>query len=299
MRRAACVEWHDSLVARRRLGLLRRFTVALVEPSMLALTKRTWSGIEHIPAQGGVIIVANHLSHFDPLTLCHIIYKAGRWPSFLAKDSLFSIPVFGRYLNKVGQIPVSRGTSDAAKALDAAVKALERGESLIIYPEGSTTKEPDLWPMRGKTGIARLWLRTGVPVIPVVTWGPQQVFDPRTRKLRLRPRTPVSVAVGPPIDLSKWAGAAPTTANLTAMTDHIMVQLRDMLAGIRGGEAPPLWTPPASSGASALDASSDASLDASALDASSDASLDASALDASSDASVSGSEPSASKGEPA
>jgi 1-acyl-sn-glycerol-3-phosphate acyltransferase len=233
------------LVARRKLGFWRRFTASLVKPSMLVLTKRTWSGIEHIPEQGGVIIVANHLSHFDPLTMSHIVYEARRWPSFLAKDSLFKIPVFGRYLHLVGQIPVSRGTTDAAKALDAAVAAIERGESLIIYPEGTTTKEPDLWPMRGKTGIARLWLRTGVPVIPVVMWGPQQTFDPRTRKLRLRPRTPVSVTVGPPIDLSKWAGAAPTTAILTEITDHIMLQIRDILATIRGGSAPPLWTPSA------------------------------------------------------
>jgi len=86
---------------------------------------------------------------------------------------------------------------------------------------------------------------TGVPVIPVVMWGPQQTFDPRTRKLRLRPRTPVSVTVGPPIDLSKWAGAAPTTAILTEITDHIMLQIRDILATIRGGSAPPLSTPSA------------------------------------------------------
>ena len=233
-------------MARRKLGFWRRFTASLVKPSMLVLTKRTWSGIEHIPEQGGVIIVANHLSHFDPLTMSHIVYEARRWPSFLAKDSLFKIPVFGRYLNLVGQIPVSRGTTDAAKALDAAVEAIERGESLIIYPEGTTTKEPDLWPMRGKTGIARLWLRTGAPVVPVVMWGPQQTFDPRTRKLRLRPRTPVSVKVGPPIDLSKWAGAAPTTATLMEITDHIMLQIRDILTTIRGGAAPPLWTPSAS-----------------------------------------------------
>src|SRR5439155_16063690 len=112
------------------------------------------------------------------------------------------------------QIPVRRGTTDAVKALDAAVEAVKAGDAVIIYVEGTTTKEPDLWPMRGKTGAARLWLATGAPVVPIVMWGPQQIFDPRTKKLRLRPRTPVTVVAGPPVDLSRWAGAAPTTQTL-------------------------------------------------------------------------------------
>jgi 1-acyl-sn-glycerol-3-phosphate acyltransferase len=229
------------VVARRRLGFLRRFTAMVVKPSMLTLTKPSWSGIENIPADGGVIIVANHVSHFDPLEVSHIVYEAGRWPAFLAKSSLFGIPIFGRYLYAVGQIPVYRGTADAAKSLDAAVKALERGDSLIMYPEGTTTREPDLWPMRGKTGIARLWLRTGAPIVPLVMWGPQRIFDPRTGKLRLRLRTPVAAKVGPPLDLSKWAGVEPTAKNLTELTDHIMLQLRDMVATLRDATPPPLY----------------------------------------------------------
>ncbi len=116
---------------------------------------------------------------------------------------------------------------------------------MVIYPEGTTTKEPDLWPMRGKTGAARLALATGAPVIPVVMWGPQKIFDPRTSKISLRPRIPVTVVAGPPIDLSRWAGAAPTRATLDEMTDAIMLRLRDMLAEIRGGTPPPLWSPAA------------------------------------------------------
>lgn len=232
-------------MSKRRLGFWRRFAVAVVKPPLLVLTRRTWSGMEHIPASGGAILVANHVSHADPLVGAHFVYDAGRWPQFLGKASLFEIPVLGWLLRKVRQIPVYRGTVDAAKALEAAVEAVKAGDAVIIYPEGTTTREPDLWPMRGKTGVARLVQETGAPVVPIVMWGPERIFDPRTHKLRLRLRTPVTVVAGPPLDLSGWAGAAPTTAVLHQMTDDIMLHLRDMLAEIRAGTPPELWTPAA------------------------------------------------------
>jgi 1-acyl-sn-glycerol-3-phosphate acyltransferase len=232
-------------VARRRLGFWRRFAVSVVKPPLIGLTRRDWRGMANIPATGPVIIVANHMSHADPFVLAHYIYDAGRWPGFLAKASIFEVPVIGRLLRAVGQTPVSRGTVDAGKALDAAIAAVRAGGAVVVYPEGTTTKEPDLWPMRGKTGAARLWLATGAPVVPVVMWGPEQIFDPRTKKLNLKPRIPVTVVTGPPIDLSKWAGAAPTTATLQEITEHIMLTLRDMLAEIRGGRPPELWPGPA------------------------------------------------------
>jgi 1-acyl-sn-glycerol-3-phosphate acyltransferase len=230
-------------VARRRLGFWRRFVVVTVKPLLTVLTRRDWSGMEHVPDTGGAILVANHMSHADPLIVAHYVYDAGRWPQFLAKASLFRVPVLGWMLVRVRQIPVHRGTVDAVRALEDAIKAVKSGAAVIIYPEGTTTKEPDLWPMRGKTGVARLALLTGAPVIPIAMWGPERIFDPRTKKLRLRPRTPVTVTARPPIDLSKWEGAAPSSATLHEMTDAIMLQLRDMLAEIRGGTPPPLWSP--------------------------------------------------------
>jgi 1-acyl-sn-glycerol-3-phosphate acyltransferase len=228
-------------VARRRLGLAIRLVVAVVKPTLTVLTRRDWSGMEHVPERGPVIIAANHASEFDPLVLAHFVYDSGRWPQFLAKSSLFQIPLMGRALVAVRQIPVYRGTSDAAKALEAAMAALAAGDDVIIYPEGTTPKRRDgeLWPERGKTGIARLVLATGAPVVPVVTWGAQQFFDPRIRKLRLRPRRPVTVLAGPPLDLSAWAGAPPTAANLHALTEEIMVALTGLLAQVRGEEPPP------------------------------------------------------------
>jgi 1-acyl-sn-glycerol-3-phosphate acyltransferase len=222
----------------RRLGFWCRGTVSLAKPLLIGMTKRDWSGMDQIPPTGGVIFAVNHMSEFDPLVVAHFVYDSGRWPQFLAKSSLFRVPALGPLLRVVRQIPVERGTVDASRALDAAIAAVRRGEGLIIYPEGTTPKKGDLWPARGKTGIARLWLATGAPVVPIATWGAQRIFDPRERKFHLRPRTPVTVVAGDPIDLSGWEGAAPTAANLYAITEEIMSVLRAMVGRIRG-ETPP------------------------------------------------------------
>jgi len=228
-------------VARRRLGFWKRGAAALVKPLMIVMSRRDWRGMENIPATGPVIIVANHVSHADPFVLAHYVFDSGRWPVFLAKASLFKLPVLGRWLHAVDQTPVERGTIDAARALDAAIAAVREGQCVLIYPEGSTTKEPELWPMRGKTGAARVWLATKAPVVPVAMWGPQKLFDPRTHKLRPVPQTPVTVVAGPPIDLSKWADAPANAATLQEITEHLMLVLRDMVAEIRGSAPPPLW----------------------------------------------------------
>jgi 1-acyl-sn-glycerol-3-phosphate acyltransferase len=223
----------------------RRFSVSLVKPMMAVLTRRDWRGAEHIPATGGVILVANHVSHFDPLVLANFVYDSGRWPRFLAKVSLFTLPVIGFLMRGAQQIPVQRGTADAARALDAAIAAVNAGKAIIIYPEGTTTRDPDLWPMRGKTGIARLVLATGAPVVPIVLWGPQRVYDPRTSRLRLRPRTPVTVVAGPPIDLSTWTGRGlATPQDLGELTETVMRRLRESLAEVRGEPVPAVASRP-------------------------------------------------------
>ena len=230
-------------MTRRKIGFWRRFAVMVLKPPLTVMTHRHWSGMENVPRSGGAILVANHMSHADPVIVGHYVYDAGRWPQFLAKSSLFRKPVLGPLLSAVRQIPVYRGTSDAVKALDAAVAAVKGGDAVIIYPEGTTTREPDLWPMRGKTGVARLWLATGAPIVPIAMWGPEKLFDPRTKRLGLRPRTPMTVVAGPPIDLSAWRDAEPTAAVLNDITVEIMLRVRDMLAGIRGGTPPPLSEP--------------------------------------------------------
>ncbi|MFU8871126.1 lysophospholipid acyltransferase family protein [Micromonospora sp. SL4-19] len=232
-------------MAPRKLGFWRRFAVVLVKPVLTVWTRRTWRGMEHLRREGGFIIVPNHISHADPLVSAHFIYDSGRWPRYLGKASLFRLPVIGWILHQCKQIPVERGSVEAAKSLEKLVAAVRAGGAVVIYPEGTTTREPDLWPMKGKTGAARLALATGAPVIPVAMCGPEKMFDPRTARLGLRPRTPVTVVAGPPIDLSRWAGATPSRAVLEEMTDTIMLRIRDMVAEIRGGTPPPLWERPA------------------------------------------------------
>ncbi|SCF32749.1 1-acyl-sn-glycerol-3-phosphate acyltransferases [Micromonospora viridifaciens] len=237
-------------MAPRRLGFWQWLAVVLVKPVLTVWTRRTWRGMEHLRHPGGVIIVPNHVSHADPLVAAHFIHDAGRWPQYLGKASLFRVPVLGWILHRCKQIPVERGSVEAARSLDKLAAVLREGGAVVIYPEGTITREPDLWPMKGKTGAARLALATGAPVIPVAMWGPEKLFDPRSNRLGLRPRIPVSVVAGPPVDLSRWAGATPSRAILEEMTETIMLRLRDLVAEIRGGTPPPLWERPARTGSS-------------------------------------------------
>lgn len=225
-------------MAQRRLGIWRRLAVMLVLPTMWFWTRRSWSGMENLPPGGGFIIAPNHISQFDPLLVAHYVYASGRWPRFLAKASIWKVPFVGFMLRKTQQIPVERGSVEAVKSLDSLIEAIREGGVVIIYPEGTTTRDPQLWPMRGKTGAARLALVTGAPVVPMATWGAQQVHDVRTKKISLKPRRPVSVAAGKPVDLSRWQGEAPTRAVLDQMTEAIQIAGRDLLADLRG-EAPP------------------------------------------------------------
>jgi 1-acyl-sn-glycerol-3-phosphate acyltransferase len=223
-----------------------RFAGVVIKPVLWILTRRTWRGHEHIPPTGPVILVASHLSHADPLVLAHFVYDRPREPRYLAKEALFAVPFVGMVVRGAGQIPVRRATTEAVQALDHAVAALERGECLIVYAEGTTTKDPDLWPMQGKTGAARLALTTGAPVVPIGQWGAHRLYHPITHKLGLRPRTPVTVIAGPPLDLSAYRGRPQTAALLTEVTDVIMRSVRDLVAEARGVPAPtgPLYRRP-------------------------------------------------------
>lgn len=218
---------------------MRFITVAVVRPTMAAITKREWRGQKEIPQSGGVIVAANHLSMSDPLTISHYLYVSGRWPTFMAKEGVFRIPVVGTAAKLLGQIPVHRGGTDVGIALREAEKAIVEDEAaVIVYPEGTCTRDPDLWPMAAKTGVARLALTTKAPVIPVAHWGEQHILPYGTKRFRPVPRKRVQITAGPPVDLSKYDGEPLTTATLRAATADVMKAITDLQAEIRG-ERPP------------------------------------------------------------
>jgi 1-acyl-sn-glycerol-3-phosphate acyltransferase len=224
-------------VARRRIGFWYRLAIILLRRPLLLLTRRDWSGTEHV-GRGGMVAVTNHVSHFDPLVFAHFLYDNGRLPRFLAKEALFRVFFVGSVLRGARQIPVYRGSVDASTAYAAAVEAIGRGECVVIYPEATLTRDPDLWPMVGKTGAARVALVTGAPVIPVAQWGPQYVLAPYTKRLRLFPRRTMHVKAGPPVDLSAFAGRAIDAALLHEATEKIMGDITHLLEEIRGAKAP-------------------------------------------------------------
>ncbi len=234
-------------VARRNppAGLAFLFIAAIARPLLTLLTKRDWHGKEHLPKTGGVLIVANHYSFFDPMAVGHFVVANGRTPRFTAKAGVFKHPLLGKLFRAAGQIPVQRGTRDAVKALLAAQDAVKRGEVVIFYPEGTMTKDPELWPMVGRTGAARIALRSGVPVIPVAQWGAQEVLAPYSTKFNVFPRKTLHVLAGPPLDLSPWAGRRDRNAE-QEVTDLIMAEITKMLEGLRGEKAPEVrFVPPA------------------------------------------------------
>lgn len=218
----------------RQLSAAYRVAEAIARPPLTAFTRRRWSGAEHLPLDRGFVACCNHISHLDPFTLAHFLLDNGCPPRFLAKESLFRIPVLGRIVSGAGQIPVYRQTADAGKAFSAAVAAIEQGECVAVYPEATLTRDPDLWPMVGKTGAARIALMTGCPVIPIAQWGVQEVLAPYARRVHLLPRRTVQVVAGPPVDLSAFAGDPNDAGRLRAATEAILDDVTALLATLRG-----------------------------------------------------------------
>lgn len=214
------------------------FIEMLVRPLLVVLLKRDWRGRENVPREGGMIVVANHYSFFDPISVGHFLVATGRTPRFLAKAGVFKQPTLGKLFRAAGQIPVHRESRDAALAFRDAVAAVERGETIIVYPEGTMTKDPNLWPMAGKTGAARIALRTGAPVLPIAQWGAQEVFASYSKKPKFFPRKTMRVMAGKPIHLNEVVGKEITNESLRLGTEYVMDVVTEMLAELRGEQPP-------------------------------------------------------------
>jgi 1-acyl-sn-glycerol-3-phosphate acyltransferase len=224
--------------------------IVVVYPIASLLFRLRYRHGDRLPPTGPVLLVANHVSVLDPLACGRLVFDNGRIPHFLAKESLFK-GFLGTLLRAAGQIPVARYTSHAKGSVSAAQKALSENRVVVIYPEGSVTRDPDWWPMEARTGVARLALTTEAAVVPVAQWGPQRVHDYHTKKWHLRFRAPADYSVGEAIDLADLraevrAGRPLSAELLRSTTDLIMSRVRDQLAELRD-EPPPatFYTRPA------------------------------------------------------
>jgi 1-acyl-sn-glycerol-3-phosphate acyltransferase len=230
-----------------KAGWMVRAVVVALYPFTNMMFRIRFQHLDRIPPTGGVILAANHISHVDTVLIARVVWQAGRIPRFMVKNTIFDNPMLGQVMRRSKQIPVSRGTSDAAKSLDAARAALDAGEAVVIYPEGTLTKDPAQWPMQAKSGLARLvLLAPDVPVIPIGQWGSQQVKN-QTAWHFLRRRT-AAASVGRPVELGDLRQAEPTARTVVEVTNRIMTAIRDEVAKLRGEEPPARFYRPPSAG---------------------------------------------------
>ncbi|UFS57442.1 lysophospholipid acyltransferase family protein [Subtercola endophyticus] len=194
---------------------------------------------EKLPKTGSFVLTPNHFSDFDPVVIGWSVWRLGRAPRFLAKASLFRVPVLGWALRQVKQIPVERTTrTSGGEAMSAANDLAASGAGVIVYPEGTLTREPDLWPMRGKSGAVRIALENGVPLIPVAHWGDQHILPRWSKKISLFPRKTVHVLYGDEVDLDRFRGKPLTQSALLEATDQVMTAITTLLEQLRGESAP-------------------------------------------------------------
>ncbi len=243
----------------------RQFSRVILHPGLRLLIRFRWQGKENIPKTGGIILAPNHLSYADwPAIALFSDGYAHRYPVFMIKSAIFEVKVIGSLMFKFGQLPVYRGRGDAGLVLKQAEQALRAGACVIVYPEGTASRDPDLWPMVGKTGAARLALTTGAPVVPVATWGAQDILPYGSKKPKLFPRRTVRMVAGPPVDLSVYAGQRLSASTLRAATADIMTDITALLAKIRHQTPPAVPWDPDAGGRISLDRTADASSSAAA-----------------------------------
>ncbi|MFT4235500.1 MAG: lysophospholipid acyltransferase family protein [Microbacterium sp.] len=222
------------------------FLSVLIVPFVGYAARIRVRGGENLPREGAYVLAPNHYSEFDPLIVAVVSWRLGRAPRFLARDSLFRVPVLGSVLRATGMVPVARATGGAASAIAQGEQLVDTGRGVIVYPEGTLTRDPDLWPMRGKSGAARIALAADIPVIPMAQWGTQQIL-PRYGKIKLwPPRRPIEVAFGAPVRLNDLRGGTPNAHQVAEGTERIMTDITALLADIRGETAPAeRWDPAA------------------------------------------------------
>ncbi len=207
-----------------------------VRPLLRIITRRHWIGLENLPAAGGALVVCNHLSVYDPFAIGNALLDAHVPPRFLAKDALFEAPMLRGIMRATDQIPVHRGTRRAGDSVAA-------GEIVVVFPEGTLTRDPEDWPMRARLGAARIALATGAPVIPAALWGTRAVWPSGARAPRLLPRHDVTVAFGSPFTVARRDDETEREAAIRVTTE-IMGHIVPMVGVLRGRQPPPVLHDP-------------------------------------------------------
>ncbi|MDP9416648.1 MAG: 1-acyl-sn-glycerol-3-phosphate acyltransferase [Actinomycetota bacterium] len=230
-----------------RHELAYRAALAALRAGLRICTRTERVGLANIPAEGPVIVVGNHISMADGVVLVTTVAKAGRLPRMMGTAGLFRARVLGWALRHVGYIPVYRRSANPASALGPAQDAIAADQCIGLYPEGAITRLPDHWPARARTGVVRLALDTGAPVVPVAQWGTQNLVgeEGTWHRVLLAPfrRPRIEVAVGRPIDLraalALTTSAGATAAQLRQGADLVMDELCSLLEILTGQERPP------------------------------------------------------------
>jgi 1-acyl-sn-glycerol-3-phosphate acyltransferase len=216
-----------------------RFFAGIVVPLFTAMVRLRIREGSTLPAQGSFILSPNHFSEIDPIVMGVVVWKLRRTPRFLAKASLFRVPVLGWIMNFTGQIPVEREAPGQVGApLKAATQLVKQGQGVIVYPEGTLTKDSNLWPMKGKVGAVRMALESGIPLYPAAHWGTQNLMGRYAKKIRFFPRTTIDVVVGEPLDLSRFQGKQVTKELLEEATEVLMHKITALVGSLRH-ETPP------------------------------------------------------------
>jgi 1-acyl-sn-glycerol-3-phosphate acyltransferase len=217
-----------------------RLCEVVMFPMTRILGRRSFEGLRHVAVPGPVLVVANHISHLDPVYTAVFLRKSGRVPHIMAKASLWRLPIVGRVIAGTGQIPVERGGGQGQTGLEAAIHALQVGKMVLIYPDGTVSRDPDGWPMKPRPGVAAMALAGDFPVVPVVHWGTQEVFVPYTKGgFRPLPRKKIRVVAGPPVDLSQYRGRPVDARLIRDVSYAIQGAVRDLLGEVRGQAPPP------------------------------------------------------------
>ncbi|MEU6643895.1 lysophospholipid acyltransferase family protein [Saccharomonospora sp. NPDC046836] len=224
---------------RSRRGFWFGLAIDLIAPVLAVGTRLRVSGSRHLPRDGGVLVACNHLSFADPIMVTVYCLLGERVPRFFAKAGLWKVPVVRSVMRSGRHIQVHRGKASALEAYRDTVDAVRAGDCVVVFPEGTFTDRADGWPMKAKTGLARVALTTGTPVVPLACWGSQHVLPEGVWLPRVFPRRRVELVAGPPVDLSDLVTDKPTASQLREATERIMTAVTSLLGEVRGDDPPP------------------------------------------------------------